>query len=70
MTSLAFLVDTMEESVEKTNREIILEKYKNLKVAPELKRLRGCIKLTEDDLKDERIQYILGCWAKDQSKGL
>lgn len=56
---VAFLVDTMEEPIAKTNREIIREKYKNLKVSPELKQLRGCIKLTEEDLKDERIQYIL-----------
>ena len=56
---VAFLVDTMEEPIEKTNREIIREKYKSLKVSPELKQLRGCIKLTGEDMKDERIQYIL-----------
>ena len=56
---VAFLVDTMDEPKPKTNREIILEKYKSLKVSPELKQLRGCIKLTDEDLKDERIQYIL-----------
>ena len=56
---VAFLVDTMEESKPKTNKEIIREKYKGLAVSPELKRLRGCIKLTDEDIKDEHIQYIL-----------
>ena len=55
-----YITESMDESKpEKTYEEVIREKYKNLKVSPELKRLRGCIKLTEEDLKDERTQYIL-----------
>lgn len=54
-----YLVESMHESKAKTNEEIIREKYKSLEVSPELKKLRGCIKLTEDDLKDERVKYIL-----------
>jgi len=54
-----YITESMAEQSAKYNEEIIREKYKNLKVSPELKRLRGCIKLTEEDLKDERTQYIL-----------
>jgi len=54
-----YITESMAEQSAKSNEEIIREKYKNLKVSPELKRLRGCIKLTEEDLKDERTQYIL-----------
>jgi len=56
---VAFLIDTMEEPTAKTNKEIIRDKYKHLKISPELKQLRGCIKLTSEDLKDDRVQYII-----------
>jgi|GEM_PF-900134 len=56
---VAFLTDTMDEPEVKSNEAIIREKYKNLKVSPKLKRLRGCINLTDEDLKDERTQYLL-----------
>jgi hypothetical protein len=32
---------------------------KNLVIPDKLRRKRGCIKLTEDDLQDEHIQYLL-----------
>ena len=54
-----FLKETMDEQPQKSNRDIIREKYSNLEVSPELKQMRGCIKLTDEDLKDERTQYIL-----------
>ena len=44
----------------KTNEEIIREKYKNLKISPEIQRLRGCMKQTEEEMQDERTKYILG----------
>lgn len=44
----------------KTNEEIIREKYRNLKISPEIQRLRGCMKLTEEEMQDERTKYILG----------
>ena len=60
---VTYLTESMEEPkpdvVAKSNAEIIREKFKGLKIPPELKKLRGCIKLTEEDLKDERTQYIL-----------
>ena len=58
---VTYITESMEEpAVEaKSNAEIIREKFKGLKISPELKKLRGCIKLTEEDLKDERTQYIL-----------
>jgi len=54
-----FIIESMEEPEVRDNAEIIREKYKNLEISPELKRLRGCIKLTDEDLKDERVKYIL-----------
>ena len=58
---VTFITESIEESTveAKSNAEIIREKFKGLKISPELKKLRGCIKLTEEDLKDERTQYIL-----------
>ena len=56
---VTFITESMEEPEVKDNAEIIREKYKSLEISPELKRLRGCIKLTDEDLKDERIKYIL-----------
>ncbi len=57
---VTFLIESMEEpAVEAKNNAIIREKFKGLKISPELKKLRGCIKLTDEDLKDERTQYIL-----------
>lgn len=61
MIVVTYITESMEKpAVEpKSNAEIIREKFKDMRVSPELKKLRGCIKLTEEDLKDERIQYIL-----------
>ena len=56
---VAFIVDSMAEQEPKDKAEIIRKKYRRLQVSPELRRLRGCIKLTDDELKDERTQYIL-----------
>lgn len=58
---VAFLTESLDEPAEvKTNAELIREKYKNLKISPEIERLRGCIRLTENEKQDERTQYILG----------
>jgi hypothetical protein len=57
---ITFIADTMQKPAEvKSNKEIIREKFKNLKLSDEIKQMRGCIKLSDEDLKDERIQYIL-----------
>ena len=60
MIVVTYITESMEEPTEdsKSNAEIIREKFKDLKVPPELKKLRGCIKLTEEDLKDERTHSI------------
>ena len=34
-------------------------KLKDLRIPAKLRSKRGCIKLTEEDMKDEHIQYIL-----------
>lgn len=52
--------ETKEASAPKTNAEIIREKYKNLKISPEIQSLRGCMKLTEEEIQDEHTKYILG----------
>lgn len=61
---VTFLNEVMEEAEEtippKSNAEIIREKYKNLKISPEIQRLRGCMKLTEEEMQDEHTKYILG----------
>ena len=46
------------EKTVKNNSEIIREKFKDLAVSQDLKKLRGCIKLTEEELQDDRTQYI------------
>jgi len=61
---VTFLNEVMEEAEEttppKSNADIIREKYKNLKISPEIQRLRGCMKLTEEEMQDEHTKYILG----------
>lgn len=54
------MAETEETTPQKSNAEIIREKYKNLKISPEIQRLRGCLKLTEEEMQDERTKYILG----------
>ena len=54
------MAETEETTPEKSNAEIIREKYKNLKISPEIQRLRGCLKPTEEEMQDERTKYILG----------
>ena len=34
-------------------------KLEDLEIPAKLRRKRGCIRLTEEDMKDERIQYIV-----------
>ena len=34
-------------------------KLEDLEIPVKLRRKRGCIRLTEEDMKDERIQYIV-----------
>ncbi len=59
-----WLVGKLSEQMEKVS---IAEKedeqasllLKNLVIPDKLRRKRGCIKLTEDDLQDEHIQYLL-----------
>lgn len=62
MTYIREVMDRAEEpkTAEKDNAEIIREKYKNLRISPEIQRLRGCLKLTDAEKQDERTQYILG----------
>ena len=39
--------------------ENVSQALKNLVIPDKLRRKRGCIKLTEEDLRDEHIQYLL-----------
>ncbi|MBQ9466856.1 MAG: hypothetical protein IJU62_07760 [Muribaculaceae bacterium] len=55
-----YITEQIERSARQMSaEEEIREKYKGLRVSPEIHRLRGCIKLNEEDLADERTQYIL-----------
>ena len=58
-----WLVGKLSEPVEKTTdqveNEATSQALENLVIPDKLRRKRGCIKLTEEDLKDEHIQYLL-----------
>ena len=45
-----------QDSNDKEQARIRLE---DLEIPAKLRRKRGCIRLTEEDMKDERIQYII-----------
>ena len=59
---VTYITESMEEPAveENSNADIVREKLKRLKISPEIARLRGCMKLTESEKEDERMQYILG----------
>lgn len=59
-----WLVGKLSEPVENTpisamEDETVSQALKNLVIPDKLRRKRGCIKLTEEDLRDEHIQYLL-----------
>ena len=58
-----WLVRKLSEPVEKIadieKEEPVSQTLKDLVIPDKLRRKRGCIKLTEEDLKDEHIQYLL-----------
>ena len=58
-----WLVGKLSEPVEKNavaeKDEPINQTLDNLVIPEKLRRKRGCIKLTEEDLQDEHIQYLL-----------
>lgn len=56
---VTFITESMEEQTAQDNAEIIREKYKRLKISPDIQRLRGCMKLTEEEMQDERTKYLL-----------
>ena len=58
-----WLVGKLSEPVEETaiteEDKAISQALKDLVIPDKLRRKRGCIKLTEEDLQDEHIQYLL-----------
>ena len=58
-----WLVGKLSEPVEETDiteeDKAISQALKDLVIPDKLRRKRGCIKLTEEDLQDEHIQYLL-----------
>lgn len=59
-----WLAGKLSEPVENTpisamEDETVSQALKNLVIPDKLRRKRGCIKLTEEDLRDEHIQYLL-----------
>lgn len=59
-----WLVGKLSEPIENnpasvTDDEVLSQTLKDLVIPDKLRRKRGCIKLTEEDLQDEHIQYLL-----------
>ena len=59
-----WLVGKLLEPIEDTpatavGTETASQTLKDLVIPDKLRRERGCIKLTEEDLRDEHIQYLL-----------
>ena len=59
-----WLVGKLSEPIESTpdttkEDDTASQALKNLVIPDKLRRKRGCIKLTEEDLRDEHIQYLL-----------
>ena len=59
-----WLAGKLSEQVENTpttaiEDETVNRTLRNLVIPDKLRRKRGCIKLTEEDLRDEHIQYLL-----------
>lgn len=59
-----WLASKLSEPVEKESdltkeKETVSQVLKDLVIPDKLHRKRGCIKLTEEDLQDEQIQYLL-----------
>lgn len=48
-----------QDKVQSSKEDIIREKFKDLKISPEIRKFRGSIKLSENELNDEKVQYIL-----------
>ena len=42
-----------------TGKSTLLRCIDQLEIPEKLRRKRGCIRLTEEDMRDERIQYIV-----------
>lgn len=53
------LAENAKKKQEKTKRELIREKFKDLKISPELRKMTGSVKMSDLDLTDERTRYIL-----------
>ena len=47
------------KSQDSDDKEQARIKLEDLEIPAKLRRKRGCIQLTEEDMKDERIQYIV-----------
>ena len=47
------------KSQDSDDKEQVKIKLEDLEIPAKLRRKRGCIQLTEEDMKDERIQYIV-----------
>ena len=58
---LVFLrtITSKQETISSVDKKQKRVRLADLEIPDRLHRKRGCIRLTEEDLKDERIQYIL-----------
>ena len=53
------LTEPVDNAAANEKEEPISLTLKDLVIPDKLRRKRGCIKLTEEDLQDEQIQYLL-----------
>lgn len=53
------LAENAKEKQEKTKKELVREKFKGFQISPEIMGMTGNVRLSGNDLNDERTRYIL-----------
>ena len=56
---VTFLTESMAEQKQKTNEELIREKFKNLKISSRAKALVDGLSLSAEEMNDERTKHLL-----------
>lgn len=53
------LAENAKKNQEKSKKELVREKFKDMQISPEIMRMTGNVKMSDNDLNDERTRYIL-----------
>lgn len=53
------LAENAKKNQEKSKKELVREKFKDMQISPEIMRITGNVKMSDNDLNDERTRYIL-----------